>query len=411
MEVRDVKSAGTRGEMAALAGCVFANVVDGFDVLAIAFSGSAIIADWGISDAALGAIFSAGLAGMMLGSLFISPFADRYGRRTVALSCMAVMTIGMFAAGLSNSPTQLIIARLFTGLGIGGVLATLNTVVGEVSRPRRRNTVMAVFSAGYPVGSIMGGVLAIGLIADYGWRVVFLAGGVLTAAVLIVNIFTLPESSQPSGRSMLFSRAFFAKLFGAGRRGSTIGFCLAFFLQMLTFFFVLNWTPRLVEQRGFSAEIGNSVTVVLNVGSLLGPLIFGALADKLGLFRIGKFYFLLFAASVVMLGVVPANLTSLYAVAIVAGLAMAGAMTSLYAAAPVLFPGQVRAAGTGLAIGIGRLGATIGPSLAGWAIASGVGLVPLHLGFAVPLLLVFFILMSGLISANAGAVDANGELQ
>lgn len=402
---------GRTGNMTALAGCVFANMVDGFDVLAIAFSGSAIVADWGISDATLGAIFSAGLAGMMLGSLFISPLADRYGRRTVALSCMTVMTIGMFAASLSDSPVQLIFARLFTGLGIGGVLATLNTVVGEVASPARRNTVMAVFSAGYPVGSILGGLLAIGLIEDHGWRVVFAVGGVLTGLALLINFFTLPESSQPSGRSLLFSKDFVGKLFGAGRRNVTTLFCLAFFLQMLTFFFVLNWTPRLVEQRGFSPEIGNSVTVVLNFGSLLGPLIFGLLADRLGLFRMGKFYFLLFAVSVAILGIIPSSLTALYAVAIVTGLAMAGAMTSLYAAAPVLFPGQVRAAGTGLAIGIGRLGATIGPSLAGWGIASGIGLAPLHFGFAIPVLIVFLIFLSGKITSDSAAMSADGVLR
>lgn len=402
---------GRTGNLAALAGCTFANMVDGFDVLAIAFSGSAIVADWGISDATLGAIFSAGLAGMMLGSLFISPLADRYGRRIVALSCMMVMTIGMLGASLAESPVQLILARLLTGLGIGGVLATLNTVVGEVANPARRNTVIAIYSAGYPVGSILGGLLAIGLIEDHGWRLVFAIGGVLTALALLINFFTLPESSQQSGRFLLFSKEFIGKLVGAGRRKVTILFCLVFVLQMATFFFVLNWTPRLVEQRGFSPAVGNSVTVVLNVGSLLGPMIFGVLADRLGLFRMGKFYFLLFAVSVAILGLIPSNLVALYAAAIVTGLAMAGTMTSLYAAAPVLFPGHVRAAGTGLVIGVGRLGAAIGPALAGWGIASGIGLAQLHFSFAIPPLLVFFIFASGAITSDASAVNDDGELR
>lgn len=393
-----------------MVGCIFANIVDGFDVLAIAFSGSAIMADWKISPAVLGTIFSAGLAGMMLGSMFISPLADRYGRRSVSLLCMAAMTVGMIAAAFAQNPTQLILARLFTGLGIGGVLAALNTVVAEFANPKHRNTVLAVFSAGYPVGSILGGLLAIWLIKDFGWRVVFLSGGVLTGLVLLINLFTLPESRKAEERVRLFSAEFASALFGKERRTLTIAFCVAFFLHMMTFFFVLNWTPRLVEQLGFSPEIGNSVTVVINVGSLLGPLIFGLLADRLGLFRMGSYYFLLFAISVVLLGIAPATLSTLYAAALLAGLAMAGAMTSLYASAPVIFPGRVRAAGTGLAIGFGRLGGTLGPSLAGWAIAAGVGRLPLHIAFAVPVALVFLILTGSVFTRSNAATAAKGEL-
>lgn len=400
-----------RGGMGALFGCIFANIVDGYDVLAIAFSGSAIMADWGISPAVLGTIFSAGLAGMMLGSLFISPLADRFGRRTVSLVCMAMMTLGMFAAAASRNPGELIAARLFTGLGIGGVLAALNTAVAEMARPDRRNLILSIFSAGYPIGSIFGGLVAIWLIGDYGWRVVFMAGGVLTGLVFLVNLFTLPESSAPTGRMQLFSRTFLGNLFGPQRRTITIAFCTAFFLHMLVFFFVLNWTPRLVEQLGFSAETGNGVTVVLNVGSLLGPLLFGLLADRIGLFQMARVFFIVFAASVLLLGLTPAVLPLLYLAALLVGLAMAGAMTSLYAAAPVIFPGSVRAAGTGMAIGLGRLGGTLGPSLAGFAIAAGVGRIPLHLMFAVPVFVVFVIMASRVFKAEDLALRTSKELQ
>lgn len=400
-----------RGGPLALAGCIFANIVDGYDVLSIAFAGSAIMEDWGISPAVLGTIFSAGLAGMMLGSLFISPLADRFGRRRISLVCMAMMTVGMFCAAASNGPGQLIAARLLTGLGIGGVLAALNTAVAEMARPDRRNIILSIFSAGYPMGSIFGGLIAIWLIGDFGWRVVFLAGGALTGLVFLINLFTLPESSGSTGRMQLFSKQFLGKLFGPERRSITIAFCVAFFLHMMVFFFVLNWTPRLVEQLGFSAQTGNGVTVVLNVGSLLGPLLFGWLADRVGLFQMARAFFAIFAVSVVLLGLAPAILPLLYLAALLVGLAMAGAMTSLYAAAPVIFPGPVRAAGTGLAIGLGRLGGTLGPSLAGFAIAAGLGRIPLHLVFAVPVAVVFLIIASKVFRAEDLALRERKELQ
>lgn len=392
---------------AVLFGCLLANVADGFDVLAIAFAGSAIMADWGLSPAVLGSLFSAGLAGMMLGSLFIAPLADRWGRRSVSLSCMAAMVLGMFAAWASQTVGQLILARLLTGLGIGGVLAALNTVVAEVAPPSRRNTLLAIFAAGYPIGSIVGGMLAIWLIADFGWRVVFLLGGVLTALVFAINYFVLPESFRPGGRVRLLSGAFFSQLFGPGQGGRTIVFCSAFFLNMIAFFFILNWTPRLVEQLGFPSDVGNGVTVAINIGSLFGPLIFGRLADVFGLPGVARYHFLAFALSIILLGLTPAVLPMLYGVALIAGLALGGAMTSLYALAPVIFAGAVRATGTGIAIGMGRLGGALGPALAGWAIAAGVGRVPLHFAFAMPVLLVFVVIALGL--GNSAQTQGRGQ--
>jgi len=406
--MRDRSGGTVRGGVATIIGALFANVVDGFDVLAVAFTGSAIMAEWHLSPALLGTIFSAGLAGMMLGSLFIAPLADRYGRRPVSLACMATMSLGMFAAAGAHTPVHLITARLLTGLGIGGVLAALNTVVAEIAPPARRNTILAVFSAGYPLGSVLGGLLAIGLVSSMGWRVVFVGGGALTALALLINAFTLPESAAPAARIRLFGGAFFRTLFGGANRSITLAYCAAFMLHMLAFFFILNWTPKLVEAMGFTAEQGNGVTVVINLGSLLGPLFFGWLADRLGLFRMARYYFLLFAASIVLLGLAPPVLPVLYAAALLAGLAMAGAMTSLYASAPVIFPAPVRAAGTGLGIGIGRLGGTLGPMLGGAAIGAGMGRVPLHVIMAVPVFAVFLIIAFGGFGSDK-AVDSEAE--
>lgn len=389
-----------RGHVLAIAGCILGNLVDGYGVVAVAFIGKAIERIWHLDPAALGLVFASGPAGMMAGSLVISPFADRFGRRKVALVSLLIVALAMFCATAVANAGQLIAALVLTGFGIGGVLATLNTVVAELAPPARRNMVMALFSAGYPLGSTLAGGFAIGLLGRYGWQVVFLIGGALASLALIVNFFTLPGASDAVPARHADGRAP-ARPFSAGQRGTTVAICLAFFLNMISFYFILLWTARLTIALGVADRIGAAAMTIVNVGSLLGPFLFGALADRFGLIRVAGFYFLGFGAAIGLFGFATTELWTVYTIAGLIGLLMAGAMTSLYSSTPLLFPAETRAAGTGLAIGIGRLGATVGPGLAGLALQMGIGRSGIYLMFAMPPLLVAALLMSGRIAPPA----------
>lgn len=387
----------------AIGGAILGNLVDGYGVVAVAFIGKAIERVWNLDPAMLGLVFASGPAGMMLGSLLLSPLADRFGRRRVTLASLLLVAAGMFGAALSAHVGQLLAMLLLTGLGIGGVLATLNTVVAEIAPPARRNTIMAVFSAGYPLGSTLAGGLAIGLMASHGWQIVFWLGGALALFVFLVNLVTLPEpaAAGAAGKPPLSRRDMRAMLFGPGQRGNTLAICLVFFLNMISFYFILLWTARLTIALGLPESAGATAMTIVNVGSLVGPLLFGLLADRLGLIRMASLYFIAFAAAIALFAFASDILWTVYAVSALVGLMMAGAMTSLYASTPLLFPAEVRAGGTGLAIGIGRLGATIGPMLAGLALQAGVGRSGLYLLFAIPPLLVAFILLSGRVAPSA----------
>lgn len=383
-----------------MAGCILGNVVDGYGVVAVAFIGRAIEQVWHLDPAMLGLVFASGPAGMMAGSLIISPFADKFGRRKVALTALLLVAIGMFLAALSQNVWQLLGALMLTGLGIGGVLATLNTVVAEIAPPARRNMVMALFSSGYPLGSTLAGGFAIGLMASFGWPVVFLIGGLLASLVFLINLFSLPE--PPGGGLRRGGRNDAPwRRFAAEHRGATIAISLAFFLNMVTFYFILLWTTRLTIALGVPATVGATAMTIVNVGSLVGPFLFGALADRFGLVRVAAVYFVGFAAATALFASASSDLWVIYAIAALIGMLMAGAMTSLYASTPLIFPADVRAAGTGLAIGVGRLGATAGPMLAGLSLQYGLGRAGLYMMFAVPPLLVAALLMSGRIAPAA----------
>src|ERR1700728_796956 len=113
--------------------------LDGFDVLAISFASPGIARAWGIDRAALGVVLSMELFGMGLGSILLGGVADKIGRRRTLLGCLAVMTVGMIMATRARGVYDLSVWRVFTGLGIGGMLAALHAVAAEFSNARRRS--------------------------------------------------------------------------------------------------------------------------------------------------------------------------------------------------------------------------------------------------------------------------------
>ena len=87
--------------------CVLLNALDGFDVMAMAFTATSVTNDFGLSGTELGLLLSAGLVGMAIGSLVLAPFADVVGRRPMILVSLALAAGGMFLSALANSAVEL----------------------------------------------------------------------------------------------------------------------------------------------------------------------------------------------------------------------------------------------------------------------------------------------------------------
>jgi MFS family permease len=147
----------SRFQVAIVALCICIAGLDGFDVLVVAFTAPEIAKEWALNPAALGGLFSAGLAGMGFGALLIAPLGDKLGRRPTVLLCLVILVLGMFGASFARTLGELAALRFFTGLGIGGVLANINIVVAEYSSARRRDLCVALMSVGYPIGATLGG--------------------------------------------------------------------------------------------------------------------------------------------------------------------------------------------------------------------------------------------------------------
>jgi len=190
------RAAMTLPQIIAVVICILLFALDGFDVLAISFAAPGIAQEWAINRGELGVVLATELVGMGVGSILLGGLADRIGRRPTILVCLAVVTAGMYAAALTTAVEQLLLARLLTGIGIGGMLASVNAMVAEYSSQKFRNMAVVLVAAGYPLGATCGGWIASRLLVSGDWRDVFEFGALCTALFIIVVWFFLLASIQ-----------------------------------------------------------------------------------------------------------------------------------------------------------------------------------------------------------------------
>ncbi len=386
----------------AIAMCVALNALDGFDVLSISFASPGIAREWGIDRAALGVVLSMELIGMAVGSILLGHIADRIGRRPTTIGCLVIMAVGMLSTTHVGSIEALAATRLFTGLGIGGMLATTNAFVAEYANDRARGAAVAVMAAGYPMGAIAGGSIASHLLVNGDWRDVFYFGAIATIVLLPLIPLLMPEpvgsllQRRPADTLGRVNRSLRAlghetvdalppveptapkagprELFSPRLRGITLLLTAGYFLHVLTFYFIIKWVPKIVVDMGFSPAAAGGVLVWANVGGLLGSLLFSALSLR---FAVRGLLIAAMLASVVMIAVFgqgQADLAGLSWAAAAGGFCTNAGMVGLYAIVAASFPTAVRGGGTGFVIGVGRGGAALSPILAGLLFAGGLGL-------------------------------------
>jgi len=392
----------SRIQIAVIAITIGLNALDGFDVLAISFASPGISRDWGIDRAALGIILSMELLGMGLGSVFLGGVADKIGRRRTLLGCLIVMACGMIMASRASGVYNLSVWRVFTGIGIGGMLAATNAVVAEFSNARRRNLNVSLMVIGYPVGAVVGGSIAALLLKEGDWRVVFEFGAVATAMFIPLVLWLVPESvswlcrRQPQGALPRINRSLkrmrldpiaalptippaelkrsAADIFSPQLARLTVLVTIAYFFHITTFYFILKWVPKIVVDMGFTPSSAAGVLVWANIGGAVGGAVFGLLTQRFALKHLTMVVLAVSTVMEVVFGRGQVTLAGLSLVCAVTGFFTNAGVVGLYSLMAQVFPTHVRATGTGFAIGFGRAGAWLSPIIAGFLFRAGLGL-------------------------------------
>jgi MFS transporter, AAHS family, 4-hydroxybenzoate transporter len=392
--------------------CFLMNMLDGMDVMVVSYAAPAIAKEWAISPQALGGVFSAGLFGMTIGTLFIAPFADIVGRRIIILISALVMGVMVFLTFLAHSVEELLIFRFISGLGIGSMLASTATLASEYAPQKTKDFWVSFAMSGYSIGAVVSGLVAASVIPDYGWRTMFQIAGVATLITLPLIFFFLSESldflfkkrpqnalqkinailhkmnretytNWPPLSIETVEKVSVASLLTPERKASTIRLWIALFMAFAALYFLTTWIPKLASSAGLSMELAIYAGTVFNLGAFMGIMTQGYLSSQFGLKRTIFGFLLVTAILMALFGFFTGSVLVLVLFGLI-GFGVQGGFVGLYSVAARLYPTEIRGTGVGLAMSAGRIGGIVGPLVGGFLIGAGLTMTTSFMIFAIP---------------------------
>ena len=313
--------------------CFLVNMLDGMDVLILSYIAPTLQTDWAIGADRMGVVFSAGILGMAIGGILIAPLADVFGRRLLILASLATSTLAMIASGFVDSVAELMALRVFVGIGIGAVLASMAALIAEYAPDRDRNFAVGLLYGGYPLGAIITGFVAVWAIPTFGWKAVLTGAGGVSALVFPLLLVLLPESMEflikrrPAGARARLNRvlqrlhrpqlaglpdldttqgrsAGVAGLFADGRAGSTLLLWSATTAGFMALWFVISWIPKLAILSGLDKSQGIYAGTVFNAGAFTGTVLLGLIARRVPRQRVIMVLLLAAAAAMIACGAI-----------------------------------------------------------------------------------------------------------
>jgi AAHS family 4-hydroxybenzoate transporter-like MFS transporter len=395
--------------------CAAVLLLDGFDTQGIGYVAPELARDWNLARGELGPVFSAGLLGNMVGALSFGPLADRIGRKRIIVLSTAAFGLGTLATVFAQNIAGLLLIRFLTGLALGAVLPNAIALVSEFSPSRRRATMVMAMFVGFSVGSVLSGLVAAALLPIFGWRSVFLIGGIAPLLLVPFLAARLPESVRflalsggadvrvaellarvapsvrfPPATRFTVSEAAMAglpisHLFTGGRALATLVLWAVFLMSLLDLYLLLNWLPTILNDLGASVSMAAVVGAMLQVGGIVGTLTLGRFIDRFS-FRALSLAFLLAAIAIAIVGFSGQSIAfAIFAISS-AGFFLVGGHIAAIALAATYYPTMVRSTGVGWAIGVGRIGSIVGPLVGGVMLAHGVDAQLLFIAAAGPAL-------------------------
>ena len=364
---------------------------DAMDVLMLSFLLTPIRGEFKLDPAGVGLIASATFVGMFIGAAAAGRLADRYGRRAVFTVTLVVFSIGSALSALAPTFETLLAARVIAGLGLGGELPVVATLVSELSPRAQRGRMIVLLESFWAYGTILAGIIAITVVSAYGWRWAFVVGALpaLYAAYLRT---ALPESprylaergdaaeadavvrrvERAGGGAMLTlaravappraGRARIADLFAPRYVRRTVMLWLLWFGITLTYYGIFLYVPSLLVARGLTDVRSNEFFFLSTIAQVPGYFSAAWLVERWGRKPTLVAYLLGSAASAFLFGNSGTG-TDTFIYASLLSFFNLGAWGVVYAVSPELYPTAIRGTGAGAAASFGRLGGILGPLL------------------------------------------------
>jgi AAHS family 4-hydroxybenzoate transporter-like MFS transporter len=367
-------------------------MIDGYDMFIVSFVAPLVAHDLHLASDNLGAVFSAGLAGSMLGGLTLGAVADRVGRQPVLIGALLFAGIMTVLCSQATSFGGFASLRFLTGFGLGGLLAAVVPLIAEYFTAERRSQAVTSMFIGYPLGAVVGGIVTAVLIA-HGWRSLFVGTGTVTLLLLpLALLMKDPLASKPKLGQDRQDRAPVARLsifelFTEGRLWATLTTSFGIFCLLLLTYLLNSWTPLIAVKMGFKPQTAALCGVFLNLGGVVGALSSMLWVRRFGVFRLAALMVSIGSLGIAAIGFAAHAAASLFLALFISGVLVIGAQQNSPAMSVQLYPRRMRAAGAGWQFAAGRLGSILGPIIGGLLFSSGVAYETLFVALAVPALL------------------------
>jgi MFS family permease len=217
--------------------------------------------------------------------------------------------------------------------------------------------------AGWPVGAILIGILASRWIPEHGWRFGFKVASIFSFCVSMIVMLLMEDRFVK--QVVIQKESKFQLLFSQEYKSSTIRIWIAAFFGFMTLYTVMSWVPTIASDAGLPFALATYVGIVLNIGAAMGSSSIGWIGSKLGLQKT-QFTFMMIAF-LLMIGYafVPSHFILILVLIGLLGIFVQGGFNGIWPILARLYPMYFRSTGIGWAVGVGRIGAIIGPALFG----------------------------------------------
>ncbi|HCW4237827.1 TPA: MFS transporter [Acinetobacter baumannii] len=378
-------------------------IFDGYDLVIYGVALPKLMVEWQIDTITAGFLGSIALFGMMFGAIIFGSLSDKleaygFSRKKLIILCVCLFSSFTLLCGYASNPQSFGIFRFIAGLGLGGVMPNVIALMTEYAPKKLRATLVSLMFSGYAVGGMCSALLGMWLVPQYGWKIMFILGG-LPLLLLPMIWLLLPESIDYLVRrkkteqaihilkqidsnvtyttqtsislhqaNQTSSKTPVKDLFTENRGPITLLFWGSVFMALVLVYALGNWLPKLMVEAGYDLSTSLFFLFALNIGGMLGAIGGGYFADR---FNLAKVLCTLFMSGAIALFLLSYSLPTfvLYICIAIAGAASIGGQILLLAYMSQFYSSNIRATGLGMALGVGRLGAILGPILCGWLLS------------------------------------------
>jgi len=384
-------------------GTAFAIVLDGLDNQLLGVAVPALMREWSLPRPAFASVLASGMLGMMVGGALGGYIGDRVGRRGALVGSVVAFGIFTVLVSFAGRVGVLGVLRFFAGFGLGGAMPNAAALSSEYVPRRHRAFAVTATIVCIPLGGTLAGLLGAEILPRYGWRTLFLVGGLAPLVLAAILWRILPESPRylarrrerwlelavllrrighdvpldaafADDRERAVSQASARQLFVPEFRRDTLALCGSFFFCLLTVYIGTNWVPSLLTGAGFGIAVASNGLTAYNLGGVGGAILGAILIGRLGSRRTMLAMSAGAIAGAVLLASVAIGAQSV--VSVLAMLAWTGGLvnavqTTMYALAAHVYPTGIRGTGVGAAVAFGRIGGVAAPYAGSWALESG----------------------------------------